>query len=67
MNTDIANSIARKMLASGVLDNPDDYIPKGLFRIRDAVNMLLDYFPNEKWLLDLKEETLQFITQKVGE
>lgn len=59
--------IATKLLASGVLNNPEEYPIKDLFTIRDSIDMLLDYFPNEKWLLDLKEETLKFILQKVGE
>ena len=66
MNTSVANSIARKILASGVLDKPEEYTYKDLFRIRDYTEGLLDYFPNEKWLLDLKEETLKYLEQKVG-
>lgn len=62
-----SQKIAYKLLSSGVLENCKDYPISDLFCIRDATDMLLDYFPNEKWLLDLRNETLQYIIQKIGE
>lgn len=56
--------LAKKILSSGILDDPKQFTIKDLFCIRDSVNMLLDYFPNEKWLLDLKGEVLKYIEQK---
>ena len=56
--------IAYKLLANGVLNEPEEYTLKDLFRIRDYTEGLLDYFPNEKWLQDLRVEVNKFIEQK---
>ena len=63
MNTDIANNIARKMLAKNILNEPT-YSLQDLFRIRDACITLARYGLGDK---DLLNETLKYLEQKVGE
>ena len=54
--------LATKLLASGVLDNPEEYTLKDLFRIQDAEEILADYGLEDK---DLLIEVRKFIAQKV--
>ena len=63
MNTDIANNIARKMLAKNILNEPT-YSLQDLFRIRDACITLARFELEDKSLLN---ETLKYLEQKVGE
>ena len=54
---------ARKILASGDLNEPEQYTLKDLFAIRDALEILKDYGFAD---LDLLEEVKKFIIQKVN-
>ena len=64
MNTSVANSIARKILASKVLDKPEIYTFAELCNIRDACRTLAKYKLEDKALLN---ETLKYLALKVGE
>ena len=56
--------LARKLLANGILSEPEQYTIRDLFRIRDALEILADYGFAD---LDLLKEVKKYITQKAQE
>ena len=53
--------LARKLIASGILSEPEQYTIRDLFRIRDALEMLANYGFAD---MDLLQEVHKYIIQK---